>query len=176
MKQELSWFALFSQTLKTYGIGLIFLLLQGCGFHLEGMQDMPRWLNNVAIINQNAHRDLKPTLIEELKGYGINICTNINKASYWLILEDDKNSEFITSVSSSTTPRQFQMTYAVKYKLQQANGKEIIPSSNAVVTRQFTINSNRVLGSDYEGDLLKKEMDKEAANQILEHIKDIKIQ
>ena len=50
----------------------------------------------------------------------------------------------------------------------------IIPSTNAMVTRQFTINSNRVLGSDYEGDILRKDMDKEAALQIIEHIKDVK--
>jgi LPS-assembly lipoprotein len=146
------------------------ILLLGCGFHLQAMGDMPRWFNNVAIINENVHQNLKPFLKERLSAYKINYCTRTSKADYWLILEEDKNSEHITSVSSSTTPRQYQMTYAVRYKLQKANGKEIIHSSNAVVTRQFTINSNRILGSDYEGDLLKKEMYKDAVTQILDHI------
>lgn len=67
------------------------------------------------------------------------------------------------------------MTYAIKYKVQNAkNGIDVVPSNSAVVTRQFTINSNRILGSDFEGDLLRGEMHKDAVAQILDHIENTK--
>ncbi|OGV31773.1 MAG: hypothetical protein A3E88_03795 [Legionellales bacterium RIFCSPHIGHO2_12_FULL_35_11] len=149
-------------------------LLISCGFKLQGMTDMPKWFNYVTIVNQNMTADLQPIIKERLKAYKICVCSDIKKAKYLLILEEDNFSEQITSVSSSTTPRQYQMTYGVKYKVEEANGKDIIPTNSAVVTRQFTINSNRILGSDFEGDLLKREMYSDAVTQILDHIENDK--
>ena len=138
---------------------ILCLFLTSCGLHLQNYGDMPKWFNNVAIVNQNVQHDLRSMIITRLKAYKIIVRKDIKAADYWLVLEEDKNTENITAVSSSTTPRQYQMTYAIKYKVQRVkDGMEVIPSSSAVVTRQFTINSNRILGSDYEGDLLRQEM------------------
>lgn len=153
-----------------HGTLLFALLLVGCGFHLRGMMDMPVWLNDVAIIVQDAHRDIQPLLKEQLEAYHIRICSNVSAAHYWLIIEQDHEQQQITSVSSSTTPRQYQMIYSIRYKLQKANGREIIPSSNIVLTRQLTVNSNRILGSNDEEVILKQEMRRDAVIQILDRI------
>lgn len=151
------------------------MLLNSCGLHLQNYGDMPKWFNNVAIVNQSVQHDLRPLIITHLKAYKIHICKDIKEADYMLVLEEDKNTENITAVSSSTTPRQYQMTYAIKYKVQRVKtGQDVIPSSSAVVTRQFTINSNRILGSDYEGDLLRHEMYRDAVEQIIDHIENAK--
>ncbi|MDP3561883.1 MAG: LPS assembly lipoprotein LptE [Legionellaceae bacterium] len=151
---------------------LVFVIffLSSCGFHLRGMIDMPTWLNNVAIIIEKGHRDLKPLLQEQLEAYHIRVTSDITHARYWLIIEQDSEQQHITSVSSSTTPRQYQMTYTVRYKLQEANGKTIIPPCNVVTTRQLTVNSNRILGSNDEEEILKKEMRQDAVIQILDRI------
>lgn len=149
-------------------------LISSCGLHLQGYSDMPKWFNNVAVINQNVEHNLRPLIIEQLKAYKINIVKDPQKADYWLLLIEDKSTENITAVSSSTTPRQYQMNYAIKYAVQQRNGKDVIPPNSAVVTRQFTINSNRILGSDFEGDLLRHEMYKDAVAQIVDHIENAK--
>lgn len=146
------------------------LLLTGCGFHLRGMIDMPKWLNNVTIVVQNAHRDLEPFLNEQLKAYHINVCPEPATAEYWLVIEQDNFRQQISSISSSTTPRQYQLIYTVHFKLQQAKGKEIRPSSQVVVTRQITLNSNRILGSTNEEDQSKTEMQRDAAMQIIDQL------
>lgn len=145
-------------------------LLTNCGFHLRGMVDMPPWFNYVSVVIQNATRDLEPLLNEQLKAYHIHVCDDPSKAKYWLIIEQDSMLQQITSVSSSTTPRQYQLTYKVYFKLQQANGKELIPSSSIVVTRQLTVNSNRILGSNAEEALLKQEMQRDAVIQLLDRL------
>lgn len=161
--------------LKYFISTITMLLLSNCGLHLQNYADMPKWFNNVAIVNENVEGNLRPLIVKHLKAYNIKICKNINEADYWLVLEEDKNTENITAVSSSTTPRQYQMTYAIKYKVQKVkNGQDVIPSSSAVVTRQFTINSNRILGSDYEGDLLRHDMHTDAVEQIIDHIENVK--
>ena len=149
---------------------ILTLLLNGCGFHLRGMVDMPKWLNNVAIIVQQAHRDLEPLLQDQLQSYKIRVITDPAIANYWLIIESDSFQQNISSISSSTTPRQYQLVYTVRFKLQRAKGEEIIPLTSVVISRQITINSDRILGSTDEEELFKVEMKRDAAVQIINRI------
>lgn len=154
---------------RKYWLGIFsaILLLTGCGFHLRGMLDMPRWLNQISIVNQSANRNLEPWLVEQLEAYHIQISDDAARAKYWLIIEHDDVQEQIKSISSSTTPRQYQLIYTVRFKLQRTRGAEIIPSTQVLVTRQVTINSDRILGSTGEAELLKSEMERDAAMQII---------
>ncbi len=155
---------------RLYCCVAMLMILPSCGFHLRGMADMPTWLNDVAIIIQNANRDLGPLLQKQLEAYHILVTSNPSEAHYWLVIEQDGVEQQITSVSSSTTPRQYQLIYNVRFKLQKKHGQDLIPSSRIVVTRQLTINSNRILGSNDEGTILQVEMRRDAAIQILDRI------
>jgi len=146
------------------------LLLNGCGFHLRGMHEIPKWLNNITIVVQNASRDLEPLLSSQLKAYGINVSPDPSQSDLWLIIEDDGFQQQVGSISSSTTPRQYQLFYTVRFKLQRAKGNEIMPSNQIVVTRQVTLNSDRILGSTNEENLSKTEMRREAAMQIIDRL------
>ena len=149
---------------------LITLLTTGCGFHLRGMIDVPQWLNNVSIVIEQAHHDLGPLLQDQLEAYKIIVNPDPSRASYLLIIESDSMQQTISSVSSSTTPRQYQLIYTVHFKLQQANGEEVIPTAYIVVTRQITINSNRILGSNDEEEQSKSEMRQDAVIQIINRL------
>lgn len=131
---------------------------------------MPTWLNNIAIVVQEAHRDFEPLLNSQLKAYKINVCPDPTLADFWLIIEDDSFQQQVGSISSSTTPRQYQLFYTVRFKLQRAKGKEIMPSTRIIVTRQVTLNSERILGSTNEEDLTKNEMRREAAMQVIDRL------
>ncbi|WP_133127317.1 LPS assembly lipoprotein LptE [Legionella nagasakiensis] len=143
------------------------LLLTGCGFHLRGAVDMPSWLDRVAIINQSGHQELEHVLEEQLQAYHVYVSSDPSLANYWLFLQNESFQQQITSVSSSTTPRQYQLIYTVQFKLQRAKGKVIIPSNQLVITRQLTVNSDRILGSDEEEAIIKKEMRRDATLQML---------
>ena len=131
---------------------------------------MPRWLNNVAVILEQAHRDLAQNLVDSLKSYDLNVLTDPAQAQYWLILEQDSLQQNISSVSSNTTSRQYEVTYSVRFKLVKAHGEEIMPSTNISISRQTTVNNNRILGSNQEEELLLHEMRRDAAIQIINRI------
>lgn len=128
---------------------------------------MPQWFTNVSIIIEQANRDLGPIFVSQFKAYHVTVHEEPKQADYWLIVERDSNVEQIASVSSNTTSRQYQLIYTVWYKLQKANGIEVLPTSSVVVNRQLTINSNRILGSNNEENLIKQEMRRDAVIQIL---------
>lgn len=153
--------------LSTRWIGLILFILSGCGFHLRGMQDMPRWLNNVAVIIKQADNEWDGLLHHQLEASHVTLANDPIAASYWLIIEKEFTQENINSISSGASPRQYQYIYTVQFSLQKAKGEEIIPLTSIVVTRALTINNDRILGSNDEAEKLKREMRKDAAIQMI---------
>lgn len=146
---------------------LTLFVLSSCGFHLRGIVAMPAWLNNIAIIVPPEQRDLEPLLKEQLHGYNIHVTDDPASANYWLTIESDQFQQNISSISSSTTPRQYQLVYTVQFKLERAREYVIIPSNEIVISRQITINSNRILGSNNEESHQKHDMEREAIIQMM---------
>ncbi|KTC75246.1 rare lipoprotein B [Legionella birminghamensis] len=156
--------------LKRYVLIPLLFLLAGCGFKLRGSFDIPSWFNNVALINQGAQPDLHLQLKDQLQSYGIRVLPNAKGSSFMLILEKDSIQEQITSVGASTTPRQYQLIYTVHYSLVKTNGEPLMSSNQVSVTRQLTVNNNRILGSNAEETLIYSEMRRDAAMQIMNRI------
>jgi LPS-assembly lipoprotein len=162
--------------MKYYRHALIYAfilsLLVGCGFQLRGTHTSPDWLKKgvAIVVNHEAAHNWKDLLREPLEGSHIRVIDNPKHARYWLVIEREQLKRNIVSVSSSTTPRQYQLTYTVWFSLKTAKGKVILPSTSVFVTRPLTINNERVLGSRNEGEKLKTEMKRDAALKIIEFL------
>lgn len=149
---------------------IVSLILCSCGFHLKGMIDIPTWLESVAIISNNANKELEERLEAQLKAYHIKVSDNPAKAPYWLTLNQSTLSKQIVSIGASTNSRQYQLLLTTEFSLQKSNG-EIIQTSRVVqVSRQFTLNNDRILGSNQEESLFVDEMRQETAMQILNRL------
>jgi LPS-assembly lipoprotein len=158
MKKRIGhWFALL----------LALSFLSACGFRLRGYVEMPPWLDHVAIVVQDANRDLEVRLKNQLQAYGRHIVTDPTQADYMLILEKDNLQQKINSVAASTTPRQYQLIYTVRYSLIKRDGTPVVTSRLVAVTRQLTVNNDRILGSDSEELIIISAMRQEAVMQII---------
>ena len=161
--------------LKCFHPILVFVFITGiltaCGFQLRGSETSPAWLKKgVAIVVEQASHNWEDLLQEPLEGSHIPVIDRPEKAPYWLMIHKEMLKQTITSVSSSTTPRQYQLTYTVWFSLQTEKGHVIIPTTSVFVTRPLTINNDRVLGSRNEGEKLKTEMQRDAALKIIEFL------
>lgn len=156
--------------LKRIFLCCMILITTGCGFQLRGFVKLPSWLDNIAIVVESAHKDLAPMLRDQLLAYNLHLASDPTKASYLLILEHDINSQSITTVSSSTTPRQYILTYTVVFSLVKVGGNPIISSNAVTVNRQLTVNNDRILGSDSENVVILREMHRDAVRQIMNRI------
>ncbi|MFC3907570.1 LPS assembly lipoprotein LptE [Legionella dresdenensis] len=145
----------------------IAILLASCGFKLRGMVDMPPWLKNVAIVVQDAHKDLEPIIKKQLQAYNIRVAASPVQSDYILILEKDSLQQQITGVGASTTPRQYLLVYTLQFSLLKNKEKPVISSNVITITRQLTVNNDRILGSDFEESTINREMRKDAAMQLM---------
>ena len=143
------------------------ILLNGCGFHLRGIHTLPLWLNPITIILEKADPTWIPLLREQFNVAHVTVMENPTQARYWLSIKHEQVDQNIISISSGSSPRQYQLTYHVTFSLQQAHGKEILAPTTILVTRPLTINNDRILGSHDEEAQLINEMRRDAAMQML---------
>lgn len=157
------------QLIASFFTLLLILNLTSCGFHLRGVvaKEIPYWLDKISIQVGAVNPDLKTRLTEKLQNYYRTICYTGANAQYTLFLEQDEWLTNISSVSSATTPRQYQIIYRLWFSLTRHDGKVIIPLNYVTVSRTVTINNDRILGSGQEEDLTKSSMREDAVLQIL---------
>lgn len=146
---------------------LLALCLSACGFHLRGMIDVPNWLTDIAITSNGVEDvELVSSLKSQLKSQKIRIQPDLINASYRLIINRIEFQQRIISVGASTNPRQYQLILAIDFMVQSRKGEIVSPLRQVVVTRQLTVNNDRILGSNEEERILMNEMRQDAIMQI----------
>jgi LPS-assembly lipoprotein len=162
---------------------ILTLLLSSCGFALRGKILIPSELKNAQILpSNNVSSDLKLQMARELRFLPAEEApkspTPTKNPPLTILLQNELNDEQVTSISSSTTPRQYLLHQSVVFSV-KIGEDFIIHNQTVAATRQFTSNSDNILGSNYEGDLLQREMHRDLVRQIITRImraKDIKEQ
>ncbi len=149
---------------------ILALLLSACGFHLRGLIDVPEWLDNVSIISKDGNKELISILKSQLEGYKVKVNPEPALAKYWLIINKTTFQQQLVSVGSSTNPRQYQLILAVEFMLQTSKGQVIKAPRLVTVSRQLTVNNDRLLGSNEEETVLISEMRREAVIQIINRL------
>ncbi len=150
---------------------MLALFLCACGFHLRGMIDVPEWLTNVSIISEDGNnKELLSLLESQLEGYKVKVNQDPKLSQYWLIINRTTYQQQITSIGASTNPRQYQLVLTVEFLLQTRKGDVVKPPGTVIVTRQLTVNNNRILGSNEEETVLISEMRQDAVIQIINRL------
>ena len=153
--------------LKSILLGNLLLLLSACGFHLRGMMALPPSFQNVYISAPAHGKDLQLALDEQLQSYVVRRSESQKECAFQIIIDDIQFDRQISNISSSTTPRQFQLSYKVKYHFIDGKGAILIPNGIVHTQRLVSMNSERLLGSNYEQNFFLHEMENDAARQIM---------
>ena len=144
--------------------------LCACGFHLRGMVDIPTWLENVAVIAKDDNKELVDLLESQLDGYKIKVADDPTQAKYWIVIHYSTVKQQIVSIGASTNPRQYQLMMTTEFSLKTREGQLIKPARKIFVTRQFTSNNDRIIGSNEEESILVNEMRQDTVMQIINRL------
>lgn len=149
---------------------ILTVFLSACGFHLRGMVDIPTWLERVSVIAKGDQKELADLLESQLDGYKIKVIQDPSQAKYWLMLNYSSVKQQIISIGASTNPRQYQLIMETNFSLKTRDGQIIKPARSIFVSRQFTANNDRILGSNDEEATLVNEMRQETITQIINRL------
>ena len=152
-------------------VGFCFLLT-ACGFHLRGTAVLP--FETLYISFPQGHpigTDLRRLISS---GTSTRLVDSPKKAQAILEIISVTNDRNIMSVSGGGRVREFELRYRVSFRLMDANGTELIPTSEIVLQRIMPFTDAQVVAKEGEEAMLVREMQSDSAAQIVRRLEAVK--
>jgi LPS-assembly lipoprotein len=153
-------------------LGILPFFLLSCGFHLRQCPVLPPSMHQIYLISTIQDKELFSKLKTQFNANHVQLLHHPNGAPYWLTLSNFNVQRQIVSVGSGSNPRQYQLTMLIDFLLQTHQGVVIKPKTTIKVSRQLSVNNDRILGSNAEEELLENEMKDDLVIQIMNRLGD----
>jgi LPS-assembly lipoprotein len=142
------------------------VLLAGCGFQLRGVASLPFASLHVAGATRSSLvADLERRI--EINGSKLDAA---ERAEAVVQIQGERYEKKILSLSGAGRVREFQLVYTVSYALHARDGREISPLTTIELLRDFSYDDSLALAKEHEEALLRRDMERDAADQILRRI------
>jgi LPS-assembly lipoprotein len=150
---------------------LVLALLQGCGWHLRGDLDLPPSISPLFIQGVARYDALRMELGRSLAGSGVEVAEQQNKAGAVLrILNHTSNKRVLSVIGSTGKVAEYELQEALEFDMVDARGQELFPPQRVEVLRSYTNREDEVLGKRREEETLRKEMRRDLASRMLNHM------
>tara|TARA_B110000438_G_scaffold129661_1_gene125954 strand:- start:455 stop:853 length:399 start_codon:yes stop_codon:yes gene_type:complete len=91
-----------------------------------------------------------------------------------LVIKNAKFKKRILSVSGTGRVREYQLRYSILFRVNDQQGKEIVPDSDVEVNRVLPFSDSAVLSSQAEEKMLLKDMKKDAILKLMDRLGKVK--
>jgi len=142
------------------------LLLAGCGFHLQGAVPLAAGLRQLSLRAPDSQSDFVRAMRRGLLDAGVQL-QSAGPAE--LIIERDELLERVASVSARNVPREYELTYIVRFSL-KLGGDTRIDAEEVTVTRDFSFDERIALAKEREREQLRATLAQEAAGLVLQRL------
>jgi LPS-assembly lipoprotein len=144
------------------------LLLGGCGFHLQGSQQLTHTLANARLIARDTQTDFYSALRASLLRSGAQLDGPAEGAASIKIIDDIPNEKVLT-VSARNIPTAFLLSYKVQFSVEY-QGREILPPESHTVTREFSFDETAVLAKEREREVLQQALADDLAALVMRRL------
>jgi len=147
---------------------ILVISLSACGFQLRGSYSLPwdtlylSWPENNPI-----YADVKRGIEASSP---TRIVTDPKTAQASLIVLADLPTKSILSLSGTGLVREYQLTRTFVYKIQDADGKELVPSNQIILQRAMTFDDAHLFAKEAEEAMIMKEMQQDMVMQLLRRL------
>ena len=148
-------------------------VLTACGFQLRGQASLP--FDTIYISFPVGHpigTDVR-RLVQA--GTTTRVVDKAKNAQATLEIISAENDKQIMSVSGGGRVREFELRYRVSFRLVNAKGEELIPTSEIALRRILPYTDAQVVAKEGEEAMLVREMQGDSADQILRRLEAVKI-
>jgi LPS-assembly lipoprotein len=147
--------------------------LAACGFQLRGQAKLPFETLYISFpgghpIGTDLRRLIKASTTTRLVDKPKN-------AQAILEIVSVTNDKQIMSVSGGGRVREFELFYRISFRLTNAKGEELIPTSEIALRRILPYTDAQVVGKEGEEAMLVREMQSDSAGQIVRRLEAVKI-
>ncbi len=142
------------------------VLLQGCGFHLRGTTPEAKNMPLTYVEGGATASQLRVQLSHVDK-----VTENAEAAQIVLTILNENFDRRVLSVGSIRGKvREYELRYVVNFEVRDKSGKELLSAQSIKLTRDYLFDETQVLGSDTEETILRRDMVRDAAGQIMRRL------
>jgi len=144
------------------------VLLAGCGFQLRGEMDLPESIRTVQVMAPLA---LRNDILALLESGNVDASTSSADADVNITVTSENFTRRVLSVDATTgKEREFQLAYSVAFGVTQRDGTHLIENDTVSLLRNYDFDTQAVIGTSREEDLLRDEMRRDAAQQLMRRV------
>jgi LPS-assembly lipoprotein len=140
--------------------------LAGCGFKLRGQQTFPFETINVPL-NTPLGVELKRNIAAA--STQTKLVDSATEADAVLSILSEAQEKVILSLSTQGRVREYQLRYRVVYRVSSQQGRDFVPATAVLLTRDITFN-DQVLAKEVEEAQLYREMRSDLVQQIVRRL------
>lgn len=145
------------------------LWLSACGFQLRGSYSLP-W-ETLAISGLPENSELYFQIKRGIEtGSLTKVVSDAKQAQATLVVLRNDQHKSILSLSAKGLVREFQLTRSFLYRVQDAQGKELQPSSQIILQREMTFDDERVFAKEAEEVIIWREMQTDLVSQLMRRL------
>lgn len=150
---------------------IVAMLLASCGFHLRGEYNVPFASVMVAAPGTSQVAD---RIKRELTNSPTRLAATAGEAEAQLSVMSERRDRIILSLSGAGRVREYQLKLTVQYQLVDNKGGVAIPTSEIQLQRILTYDDSQIIAKQLEEAQLFRDMEQDAAGQILRRMTAIK--
>lgn len=156
-------------------IAILFVwLLAGCGFQLRGAQPLPFESLHLAVAENS---ELGAALKRNIRAQGgTRLVETPQEAQAIFTVVGETREKNILSLSSAGRVREFQLRLRFAFRVHDLKGREFLPASEIVQTRDISFSDAQVLAKEQEENLLWRDMQNDLVQQIMRRVAAVKLE
>jgi LPS-assembly lipoprotein len=147
-------------------------VLTGCGFQLRGSGSQFAGIEGKRIfVSESQATTVAAQVRSQLGLAGAALTASVGDANYRLLIANERLDRDVLSVSPQTGKiEEYQLMLRVSLSITTASGETLVDQQQISLSRDFTYDEDAALGKFSEEQLLREEMTREAADQILRRL------
>jgi LPS-assembly lipoprotein len=156
-----------------YRIAILLLILTvaGCGFKLRGVYSLPDSISPLYITQAGDDgNELTNALTVQLESSGIIVASERKQASAVLQLSDHSSDRRVVALDKSGKVAEYELHETLRFKLIDRSGTELVPPQQVNQLQSYANPEVRVLGKQLEEDILRRDMRRDLAGQIIRRL------
>jgi len=135
-------------------LAVVALTLSGCGFHLQGHTPLPQQFKVSYVEARDRQSDFVQGLRNALLVNGMELTEDTKAATATVHVLDDKHTQRVLSVSPDNLPREYELTYTVRFSV-TAGDKELLAAQEVSTTREYSFTVSELLAKQNEEAILQ---------------------
>ncbi len=159
---------------------LMLAIVVGCGFKLRGAISVNLPFKTVYVSGVPDTSPFAQVLKAQLRANGIGVVPEEYKDRAEVILRvlGDQQMKTVLAVNPSGLAREYRLSYRLGFKVESGSGIELYPATTIDLTRDISFNpqtAQEVLSKEQEDAMLIRDMQNDAAIQVMQRLSTIRV-